>query len=159
METEVRQAVLEAGQEVALGYAAGIEITDDLIRIDTRISRDPSRSRNGGEYFEWLTLKRHPDDYEWLRSEHFGGNVLMRRSTSCELVELREGQLIKANWSQLVTDILALATEFRVPVSARWELVNPARCEVCGESAKWHLFDGTDHYVCDRHDWYKRALP
>ena len=59
----IASAIKEAKDERNLGFDARIIIYDDFpeVKIETRISRDPRRSSNGGEYHHWLRLRPNPE--------------------------------------------------------------------------------------------------
>ena len=101
----IADAILSLRDEVALEWGGAVSIGETVVRIDTRASRDPRRSRNGGEYYEWVEVRRN--EY---------GQVLIEDCTSCELANRHEPELVGDNWQAIVSEILALAERYKVPV-------------------------------------------
>ena len=45
-------------EELEAGYDVGLVLTPARIEVETRVSRDPSRSSNGGEYDFWTVYTK-----------------------------------------------------------------------------------------------------
>jgi hypothetical protein len=56
MHDRIGQALAECAAERGLGFDAVVRYCKHKVIIDTRISRDPRRSNNGGEYYFWLSV-------------------------------------------------------------------------------------------------------
>lgn len=76
MEELVQAMVESATDELGNGYPDW-QMLEDLW-ITTQQSRDPSRSRNGGEYYSYTVFEIRPD------------GVLVYEALSCELVSTQE---------------------------------------------------------------------
>ena len=78
MQKLVDAMVASATDELGDGYPEWYWCYDDVLRIVTQQSRDPRRSRNGGEYYSYFNAEIRPDGVEvWDGS-------------SCELVSEAE---------------------------------------------------------------------
>lgn len=105
--SRIADAVLALRDELDEEWGGSVVITDDEeIRIDTRASRDPWRSSNGGDYYEWLSI--------WCGDT---GTVYAENCTSCELARRDEPEAIGSDWNAVVEQVMALAEKYGVPVN------------------------------------------
>ena len=103
MNNRIEDAVLRAKEEFELDFPAYITIKDDVIEIDTRISRDPSRANDGGEYNFWLEIWPHR------------GNVLVQEFCSCDFWQPEdEPEITELDWAGAKALVKSLAARHKV---------------------------------------------
>ena len=98
----LENAILAARDEQRLGFLARVEITDEMIRIDTRISRNPAKSNNGGDYF-------YHEEF-WPS----GGQILWQEFCSCDFWQpMDEPEAVgeEDGWDAFKARVLSLETE------------------------------------------------
>jgi hypothetical protein len=106
MNERIERALEAQASERGQGFAhVEVFMGDRRIMIDTRASRDPKRSSNGGEY-----------DY-WLRLWPAAGNIFAQERCSCDFWQPEEGagpEIIgsEADWPGLGHEIVT-ATQWR----------------------------------------------
>jgi len=106
MYKRIESAILEAKEERRLDFPAIVRVEDDRILIDTRWSRNPAKSNNGGEYFHWEEI--WPNEY---------GDVLMQEFVSCDFWQPEdEPEVLGLTWDEVRSTVKALAAEHGVPV-------------------------------------------
>ena len=107
--TLLRQSIDAAKEERRRGFAASVDVYKDkeYLTIDTYISRDPNRSRNGGEYNFWTVVQKN----DW-------GEAIVEECWSCDFATLQhEPYLIRANYVQIQSMVEMLALAAGVPVN------------------------------------------
>jgi hypothetical protein len=72
MNERIDRALTECAAEYGLGFAAEVLVSGERIVIDTRVSRNPLLSANGGDYHLWLRLWPH------------AGNILAQERNSTD---------------------------------------------------------------------------
>ena len=91
----------KAGFETFLSFSKGKQVA----RLDTKISRDPSRSNNGGEYFFWAKV--------WYQK---GTGVFVQERCSCDFWQPEnEPKLIAPSWATAKRVLRRLAREHGIP--------------------------------------------
>jgi len=103
--SRITGAILDRRNARDPGWGRRVSVSEGAIDIDTRASRDPRRSRNGGEYYEWLHLFHGKT-----------GTVYAQDCTSCELSQRDEPEAISADWDSVVSQVTELAQRYDVPV-------------------------------------------
>ncbi|RPJ40117.1 MAG: hypothetical protein EHM35_00495 [Planctomycetaceae bacterium] len=107
MYRRIENAILVAKDERADGFDARVELSDKKIVIETRISRDPSRARNGGEYNFWQEL--WPDA---------SGGALMQEFCSCDFWQPEgEPEVLGLTFKEAEELVRTLAAERGVPIN------------------------------------------
>lgn len=74
----IADALACAASERRRGLDAQVKIAADGVTIDTRISRDPLRAANGGDYDHWTTVTTE------------NGMVVARQRSSCDFWQPQE---------------------------------------------------------------------
>lgn len=103
-------ALCSAVEERNVGQDARVIVESDCLLIDTRISRDPLRSSNGGEYNYWTVIRTT------------GGMVVADRRSSCDFWQPQDAPepTIAADRSaEVVQFILHHAQRLGVPVTRK----------------------------------------
>lgn len=107
MNRRIENAVRQAASERDLNFNAVIKLSDGVIVVDTRITRDPNRSRNGGEYSYWEKFWSHR------------AQVLAQTFCSCDFWQPEEEpEILGLNWDELVNLTQQYAREYDVPVES-----------------------------------------
>jgi len=102
----IKNAILEAKEERRLDFDAVVLVETDLVQIDTRISRNPLKSRNGGEYSFWESIWPTP-----------GGETLMQTFSSCDFWgPEEEPEIIPLTFGEAKIETIRLADKHGVPV-------------------------------------------
>jgi hypothetical protein len=87
-------AILAFQNEYEQGAKPTYFIGNAGIRIVTRVSRDPSRSNNGGDYYFWVDFWRRADGY-----------IFSQRTSSCDFWQpddhgpARIGRMSASEWA------------------------------------------------------------
>ena len=98
-------AIEAAADERGAGFGAYISVSDSEIVIDTRISENPNRACNGGEYAFWLRI--WPDR----------GRVLVQEFCSCDFWQPeKEPEIIRQDWKSVKAVVKKLAAKLNVPI-------------------------------------------
>jgi hypothetical protein len=104
---QIKTALEECAAERARGFTAIIQYSHDHVLIDTRVSRNPSRRNNGGDYDFWLSV--------WPTNSQ---TVVSRRRCSCDMdwEPDYEPQIVGSGWKAIKAFIRAEARKMNIPI-------------------------------------------
>ena len=104
----IEDEILSCAEERKLGFPTDITIGPGRIKIDTRWSRDPLRSNNGGEYYYWFVIENHD------------GSVTMRSDWSCDFAQLQEEpETFPGSFEEALAIVRHLARRQGVPIQEK----------------------------------------
>ena len=103
----IKYALGKCAAERALGFPAAISYRHDRVKIETRVSRRPSQSNNGGDYYFWLSI--------WPTNSQ---TVVSRNFSSCDMdwEPDPEPQIIGQGWKVVKAFVRAEARKLGIPV-------------------------------------------
>lgn len=116
LETEIKNAVQSAKEEIELGFPARIQIDykERNFTIDTRITRDSRYSNNGGDYSFWLKV--------W---DGGGGDTLSEERSTCDFWNPQDepDYWLGFSWDEAAQIVIYEAMKSGVPMNLETAVV------------------------------------